>query len=205
VLVVAIGVVIALIRVDGASETGPAAVPTDSTTTRSASTTTRPSPRPTSSVAPVPTAARQRGAVCDALVINADLGYPDSGARIIDCGAGWAVMASEISGDPFWVAYRGGRWQSVRDVSIYQSTCPDEAIARGAPAWMAIKHLGPCPTATPPSSTSRATSTTAASSTATPPTSTPPTSTPPTSTPPTSTTPTSSRAAAGSPAGLTGG
>ncbi len=149
VLVVAIGVVIALIRVDGASETGPAAVPTDSTTTRSASTTTRPSPRPTSSVAPVPTAARQRGAVCDALVINADLGYPDSGARIIDCGAGWAVMASEISGDPFWVAYRGGRWQSVRDVSIYQSTCPDEAIARGAPAWMAIKHLGPCPTATP--------------------------------------------------------
>ncbi|GAA1745401.1 hypothetical protein GCM10009832_31530 [Dietzia kunjamensis subsp. schimae] len=84
------------------------------------------------------------GPECDAGVINSDLLYPNSGARIIDCGSGWAVMASAVSGDPYWVAYADGRWRRVGSVSIYLGTCPDEAIARGAPAWMAQKHLGDC-------------------------------------------------------------
>lgn len=84
------------------------------------------------------------GPECDSAVINADLLFPNSGARIIDCQAGWAVMASAVSGDPYWVAYSDGRWRRAPDVSIHLGTCPAEAIAKGAPAWMAQKHLTSC-------------------------------------------------------------
>lgn len=101
------------------------------------------------------TAARTVGAVCDSRRINADLGYPGSGSRIVDCGGGWAVMASEHSGDPYWVSFRDGRWRNERSISMYLFTCPDEAIARGAPAWMADKHLSNCPALNPVTSDSR--------------------------------------------------
>ena len=100
-------------------------------------------------------AARRATASCDARSINADLGYPDSGSRVIDCGGGWAVMASEHSGDPYWVAFRDGRWRTVRDVSMYLRTCPDEAIAKGAPGWMARKHLDTCASRNPRTTHSR--------------------------------------------------
>ena len=108
------------------------------------------------------------GPECDSAVINADLLFPNSGARIIDCQAGWAVMASAVSGDRYWVAFSDGRWRRVADVSIRLGTCPAEAVAKGAPAWMAQKHLSSCapserpsppaPTLTPtPARTSAAT------------------------------------------------
>lgn len=127
--------------------TGPVSTSQKSTTT----TTTRVTRTSRTTTSTAPTTTRRATAVCDARVINADLGYPGSGARIIDCGGGWAVMASEHSGDPFWVSFQGGRWQAERGVSMYLMTCPDEAIARGAPAWLADKHLT-CETVT---STSR--------------------------------------------------
>ena len=111
----------------------------------------------TSSTTPTTTAMRRAAASCDARSINTDLGYPASGSRIIDCGGGWAVMASEQSGDPYWVAFRDGRWRAVRDVSMYQLTCPDEAIAKGAPGWMARKHLDTCPSLNPSTSDRRTT------------------------------------------------
>ncbi|MET3861860.1 cytoskeletal protein RodZ [Dietzia sp. 2505] len=117
---------------------GPGAT-TTATSTRSSRATTS-APATDTSVVPAP------AAVCDAGVINTDLGYPDSGARIIDCDAGWAVMASDISGDPFWVVFQNGRWRQADGVSIYTMTCPDEAIAMGAPVWMARRHLITCRT-----------------------------------------------------------
>lgn len=95
------------------------------------------------------TTARRTGGVCDARRINADLGYPASGSRVISCADGWAVMASAQSGDPYWVSYRDGRWQTVDDISMYLMTCPDEAISRGAPEWIAQRHLGNCPALSP--------------------------------------------------------
>lgn len=143
VLVVAFGVV-ALVR-PGGDRSEPVA--TDATT--SSPETSPSSPRmsrlvPRSSAPEVTGMLEVSGPECDAGVINSDLLYPNSGARIIDCGSGWAVMASAVSGDPYWVAYSDGRWRRVGDVSIYLGTCPDEAIALGAPAWMASKHLGDC-------------------------------------------------------------
>lgn len=119
--------------------TAPAGPSTTATSTRASRATTTAPATPTA-VVPAP------AAVCDAGVINTDLGYPDSGARIIDCDAGWAVMAGDISGDPFWVVFRNGRWRQADGVSIYTMTCPDEAIAMGAPAWMARRHLVTCRT-----------------------------------------------------------
>lgn len=143
VLVVAFGVV-ALVR-PGGDRSEPVA--TDATS--SSPETSPSSPRmsrlvPRSSAPEVTGMLEVSGPECDAGVINSDLLYPNSGARIIDCGSGWAVMASAVSGDPYWVAYADGRWRRVGSVSIYLGTCPDEAIARGAPAWMAQKHLGDC-------------------------------------------------------------
>ncbi|MBB0991785.1 hypothetical protein G6009_10070, partial [Dietzia sp. SLG510A3-30A2] len=143
VLVVAFGVV-AIVRL-GDQRSEPVA--TDATTSSPA--TSPSSPRmsrlmPRSSAPEVTGMLEVSGPECDAGVINSDLLYPNSGARIIDCGSGWAVMASAVSGDPYWVAYSDGRWRRVGDVSIYLGTCPDEAIALGAPAWMASKHLGDC-------------------------------------------------------------
>ena len=102
-----------------------------------------------------PTTAGRNAAVCDARRINADLGYPTSGSRVISCGDGWAVMASARSGDPYWVSYRDGRWQTVDDISMYLMTCPDEAISRGAPEWMAQKHLANCPALDPRTTATR--------------------------------------------------
>lgn len=143
VLVVAFGVV-ALVR-PGGDRSEPVA--TDATT--SSPETSPSSPRmsrlaPRSSAPEVTGMLEVSGPACDAPVINSDLLYPNSGARIIDCGSGWAVMASAVSGDPYWVAYSDGRWRRVGRISIYAGTCSDEAIARGAPAWMASKHLGDC-------------------------------------------------------------
>lgn len=84
------------------------------------------------------------GPACDAPVINADLHHPRSRARIIDCQAGWAVMASGVTGNPYWVAYSHGRWRRVGGVPMSPGTCPEVAIDRGAPVWMAQKHLGDC-------------------------------------------------------------
>ncbi|OAV77406.1 MULTISPECIES: hypothetical protein [unclassified Dietzia] len=143
VLVVAFGVV-AIVRLgDQRSE------PVATYATTSSPATSPSSPRmsrlmPRSSAPEITGMLEVSGPECDAGVINADLLYPNSGARIIDCGSGWAVMASAVSGDPYWVAYSDGRWRRVGDVSIYLGTCPDEAIALGAPAWMAQKHLGDC-------------------------------------------------------------
>lgn len=144
VLVVAIGVVVALIRNDDGSTESVAG---DVTTSPQTSTS---SPRvsrlvPQSSAAPVTGVLEVSGPACDSEVINSDLLFQNSGARIVDCGSGWAVMASAVSGDPYWVAYSAGRWRRVEEVSIYRGTCADDAIARGAPAWMAQKHLGACP------------------------------------------------------------
>lgn len=143
VLVVAFGVV-AIVR-PGDQRSEPVA--TDATTSSLA--TSPSSPRmsrlvPRSSAPEVTGMLEVSGPECDAGVINSDLLYPNSGARIIDCGSGWAVMASAVSGDPYWVAYSDGRWRRVGRISIYAGTCSDEAIARGAPAWMASKHLGDC-------------------------------------------------------------
>lgn len=143
VLVVAFGVV-AIVR-PGDQRSEPVA--TDATTSSPA--TSPSSPRmsrlvPRSSAPEVTGMLEVSGPECDAGVINSDLLYPNSGARIIDCGSGWAVMASAVSGDPYWVAYSDGRWRRVGRISIYAGTCSDEAIARGAPAWMASKHLGDC-------------------------------------------------------------
>ncbi|WP_407335249.1 hypothetical protein [Dietzia kunjamensis] len=143
VLVVGVGVV-ALVR-PGGDRSEPVA--TDATT--SSPETSPSSPRmsrlaPRSSAPEVTGMLEVSGPACDAPVINSDLLYPNSAARIIDCESGWAVMASPVSGDPYWVAYSDGRWRRVGDVSIYLGTCPDEAIALGAPAWMASKHLGDC-------------------------------------------------------------
>ncbi|UVE93841.1 hypothetical protein [Dietzia sp. B32] len=143
VLVVAVGVT-ALVRPGGK---GPDRVAGDATT--SAPVTSPSSPRisrlvPPASAPEVTGVLEVSGPECDAGVINSDLLYPNSGAQIIDCGSGWAIMASAVSGDPYWVAYSGGRWRRVGDVSIYLGTCPADAIARGAPAWMAQKHLGDC-------------------------------------------------------------
>lgn len=144
-LVIGIAVVIGL-RLGGnylgeQTSTGPFQTSTKATTTRTS--------RKSRTSTPTTTTTARRTAQCDARTINTDLGYPDSGSRIIDCGGGWAVMASEHSGDPYWVVYRNGRWQTRRDVSMYLMTCPDEAIAKGAPAWMANKHLGNCPELNP--------------------------------------------------------
>ncbi|MCY1658877.1 hypothetical protein OVA21_17065 [Dietzia sp. SL131] len=143
VLVVAFGVV-ALVR-PGGDRSEPVA--TDATT--SSPETSPSSPRmsrlaPRSSAPEVTGMLEVSGPACDAPVINSDLLYPNSAARIIDCESGWAVMASAVSGDPYWVAYSDGRWRRVGRISIYAGTCSDEAIARGAPAWMASKHLGDC-------------------------------------------------------------
>lgn len=143
VLVVGVGVV-ALVR-PGGDRSEPVA--TDATT--SSPETSPSSPRmsrlaPRSSAPEVNGMLEVSGPACDAPVINSDLLYPNSAARIIDCESGWAVMASPVSGDPYWVAYSDGRWRRVGDVSIYVGTCSDEAIARGAPEWMARKHLGTC-------------------------------------------------------------
>lgn len=150
VLVVTIGVVVALIaggRSPDTIATGDAGATVASTT--AATTTRTPRTSAPATTTPVTAAARRAGPVCDARVINTDLGYPGSGSRIIDCGGGWAVMGSEISGDPYWVAYSDGRWRRVEDISMYLMTCPDEAIARGAPERMAWKHLGGCPALNP--------------------------------------------------------
>lgn len=144
-VVVAAAVVIATVAVvailkshEGSSS--PVVEGLTSSTTSTVITSTR-APRPTAETAAETTVAQQATAVCDAAVINRDLGYPGSGSRIIDCGGGWAVMASEISGDPFWVTFQGGGWRSANNVSIYTMTCPETAVALGAPAWMANKHL----------------------------------------------------------------
>ena len=84
---------------------------TVSSTTETSTSRTPPRPRTTSATTDA-TTPRRATAVCDARRINADLGYPDSGSRIIDCGSGWAVMASEHSGDPYWVSFRDGRWRT---------------------------------------------------------------------------------------------
>lgn len=165
VLVVAVGVT-ALVRPGGK---GPDRVAGDATT--SAPVTSPSSPRisrlvPPASAPAVTGVLEVSGPECDAGVINSDLLYPNSGAQIIDCGSGWAIMASAVSGDPYWVAYSGGRWRRVGDVSIYLGTCPADAIARGAPAWMVQKHLGDCgsrdrrgaPTSTPSGSSTVTTS-----------------------------------------------
>ena len=112
-------------------------------------TTSQASPRlsnlvPPSSAPQVTGVLEVSGPACDAAVINADLLFPNSGARILDCRSGWAVMASAITGDPYWVEFSDGRWRRAGDVSIYQGTCVDEAVARGAPVWMARKYLGDC-------------------------------------------------------------
>lgn len=138
--------------------TGPIPTSSKATTTR-----TPPVPRTNSTTTATPTT-RRASAVCDARTINADLGYPGSGSRIIDCGSGWAVMASEHSGDPYWVSFRDGRWRTERGVSMYLMTCPDEAIARGAPAWLADRHLRTCPSLNPPTSTRSSSSRTSAPS-----------------------------------------
>lgn len=177
-VVVAAAVVIAAVAVVAilrSHEESPSPVVEDLTSsttstprTSTASTSTQ-GPRPTAKSAAETTVAQQATAVCDAAAINRDLGYPGSGSRIIDCGGGWAVMASEMSGDPFWVTFQGGGWRSANNVSIYTMTCPEAAVALGAPAWMANKHLS-CRTqewATAAPSTrspSRRTSTTAAGS-----------------------------------------
>lgn len=151
-LVIGVAVVIGL-RLGGnylgeQTSTGPFQTSTKATTTRAS--------RKSRTATPTTTTAR-RTDQCDARTINTDLGYPGSGARIIDCGGGWAVMASEHSGDPYWVVYRNGRWQTRRDVSMYLMTCPDEAIAKGAPAWMANKHLDDCTASTAPTTRERET------------------------------------------------
>lgn len=141
-VLIAVGTTVALLRSREAPTAEAAATSTSSSTT---STSARRSGSATET-APATVVAPARGAVCDAEVIASDLGYPGSGGRIIDCGGGWAVMASEFSGDPYWVTFRGGRWTSADGVSMYTGTCPDEAIALGAPAWMAREHLGTCRT-----------------------------------------------------------
>lgn len=157
VALVAIGFAVVIgIRLGGSylgeqTATGPAPTNSEATTTR---TPPKPRIRTTETTTTRPTTTRRATADCDARTINADLGYPDSGARIIDCGSGWAVMASEHSGDPYWVSFRGGRWQTERSISMYLMTCPDEAIARGAPAWMADRHLT-CQSRTPTTSATR--------------------------------------------------
>lgn len=143
VLVVGAGVVV-LAR-GGGSGSEPPAIDAAS----SAEVTSPGSPRmsrlvPISSAPEVTGVLEVSGPECDSAVINADLLFPNSGARIIDCQAGWAVMASAVSGDPYWVAYSDGRWRRAPDVSIHLGTCPAEAIAKGAPAWMAQKHLVGC-------------------------------------------------------------
>ncbi|HJC58763.1 MAG TPA: hypothetical protein H9755_00300 [Candidatus Dietzia intestinigallinarum] len=135
---VVIGVRLGDVRLGERTATGSVSSSTEATTSR-----TPPRPRTTSATTDA-TTPRRASAVCDARRINADLGFPDSGSRIIDCGSGWAVMAGEHSGDPYWVSFRDGRWQTEPDISIYLFTCPDEAIARGAPAWMADRHLTTC-------------------------------------------------------------
>lgn len=195
-IVVTTTVALLLAHDESPSET--AATPTSSsaaaTSTGSSSGPATP-PRTTTS-APENTA-QQPAAVCEAGVINRDLGYPDSGARIIDCAGGWAVMASAVSGDPFWVSFHDGRWHLNEDVSIYTLTCPEEAIALGAPGWLAYEHLScedvtrfttapaprpPAPTRTPDTqgpSTPVAPSPTPGPSRTTSSSSTPSTSTPP--------------------------
>ena len=144
VLMIAIGLVVAFVR-NGDDRTAPVSA----SATMSAYETSTESPRmsklvPPSSAPEISGLLEVSGPACDAQVITSDLSYPDSGARIIDCRSGWAVMASGLSGDPYWVAYSDGRWRRVTDVSVYLGSCPDAAIARGAPAWMAEKHLGDC-------------------------------------------------------------
>lgn len=144
VLVVAAGA-FAVSRV-GASRTEPAAV--DSTTATAV--TSPESPRmsrlvPHAAAPGVSAVLEVTGPDCDSAVINADLLFPNSGARVLDCQAGWAVMASAVSGDPYWVTFSEGRWRRVPGVSRDLGTCSDQAIARGAPAWMARKHLRGCP------------------------------------------------------------
>ncbi|GLB64808.1 hypothetical protein NCCP2495_26880 [Dietzia sp. NCCP-2495] len=156
---VAIGLRLGDIGLGDRPATGPVAGDATSSTSRTAprprsgsSTTDAASTAVTSTAR---TTARTVGAVCDARRINADLGYPGSGSRIVDCVGGWAVMASEHSGDPYWVSFRDGRWRNERSISMYLFTCPDEAIARGAPAWMADKHLSNCPALNPVTSDRR--------------------------------------------------
>ncbi|MBB0968304.1 hypothetical protein G6016_04875 [Dietzia aerolata] len=101
------------------------------------------------------TTARRASASCSELRTLTSPGELAAGSRIVDCADGWAVLASAHSGDPYWVAYRNGRWQPVNDISMYLLTCPDEAIAQGAPAWMAERHLGNCPDRNPGNSSIR--------------------------------------------------
>ncbi|MFN3338368.1 MAG: hypothetical protein ACK40Z_01590 [Dietzia sp.] len=189
VLVVVITTV-ALMRAHDDTPPEVVATPTSPSTTETSTRVSR-----TSTTVPDTTVVAGPAAVCDAGVINTDLGYPGSGARIIDCGGGWAVMASEISGDPFWVVFRNGRWRPADGVSIYTMTCPDEAIAMGAPAWMAREHLLTCRT----SMTSAAAPTARASTTV--PT-TLPTTIRPTTTLPTTTLPATSRAQTSGPTSM---
>ncbi|MFN3600052.1 MAG: hypothetical protein ACK4UY_01535 [Dietzia sp.] len=141
-VLVVVATTVALNRAPDDTPLETVATPTSQNTT----TTSTRAPRTTTTTAPGTTVVAVPAAVCDAGVINADLGYPGSGSRVIDCGGGWAVMASEISGDPYWVVFRNGRWRHADGVSIYTMTCPDEAIAMGAPAWLARKYLVTCRT-----------------------------------------------------------
>lgn len=160
-MAVAIGLRLGDIGLGDRPSTGPVAGGATSSTSRtvprprSGSSTMDAATAAVTSTATARTTARAAGAVCDARRISADLGYPGSGSRILDCGDGWAVMASEHSGDPYWVSFRDGRWRNERSISMYLFTCPDEAIARGAPAWMADKHLSNCPALNPVTSDSR--------------------------------------------------
>lgn len=152
VLVLLVAVVVAIVRGGGDR---PTPVADEAGTTTAAPPTSPESPRlsmlvPPSSEAAVTGLLEVSGPACDAPVINSDLGFPNSRARILDCGTGWAVLASGVSGAPYWVAYSDGRWRRTPDVSASRGTCQEEAIARGVPEWMARRHLGTCPLPTGP-------------------------------------------------------
>lgn len=131
--------------------------------------------------------ARRASATCSELRSLTAPGELAAGSRIVDCADGWAVLSSAHSGDPYWVAYRDGRWQPVSDISMYLLTCPDEAIAQGAPAWMAERHLGTCPDRHLRTSALRTFPTRAGAERTTP---RPPGTSPPPASPPTSVVPT---------------
>jgi hypothetical protein len=141
-ILVTVGTTVALRQT---ADQTPSDTPASATNSPPTTTPTR-TPGPTLGLVPDRFAGPEATAVCDAELIENDLGSPGSGSRIIDCDGGWAVMGSAISGDPYWVVSRNGRWRRAEGVSIYTMTCPDEAIAMGVPAWMAHKHLVTCRT-----------------------------------------------------------
>lgn len=144
--VAVLGVTVGLVALSQSDGGGPGTVGGEAT---SAAATSPLSPR-TSRLVPKPAAPEVTGLLevsgpaCDAAVINSDLRFPRSGARILDCRSGWAVMGAAISGDPYLVVFSDGRWRRPGDVALRSGACADEAISRGAPAWMAVKHLEDC-------------------------------------------------------------